>query len=154
MERYRSGEIRLPGSSASQLDLNVLCVQHQALSRPSSAIHGFCQKRWMIYRGTPVDDRTDRGAVAFAVGCDPEESAKGGHQGERKREVVVETKRERGEKPPWFLYQHCLDPAYIRRENLDHRRREFVQMPPQSSVGIYTPSPSSSLSPLTLQNTP
>lgn len=75
----------------------------------------------------------------------------------REREMVVETKKERERKASWFLYQHYLDPAYIRRENGVKSRsltgREFVQMPPQSSVSIYTCS-FSSLSPLTLPNTP
>ena len=73
-------------------------------------------KKEMVYWGTTVDDCTNRCAVAFAVSCDSEESAKVGHLGEKEREMVVETKRE-GEKPLWFLYKHPLYPACIRREN-------------------------------------
>ena len=65
-------------------------------------------------------------------------------------------KKEGGGKSSWFLCEHFPDPAYIRRENDVNGRsqagREFVQMPPQSTVGIYTLSSSSSSSPLTLQN--
>ena len=99
--------------------------------------------------------------MAFAVGHDSEESAKGGHLGEWKREMVVEVKRERKGNPFWFLYQHVSLTRRIYEEKTaseprsrSHTGREFVQMPPQSSVGIYTPSSSSSLSPLTLQNAP
>lgn len=70
--------------------------------------------------------------------------------------MVVETKKEGGERSSWFLCGHLPDPACIRRENDVKSRsqtgREFVQMPPQSTVSIYTLSSSSSLSPLTLQN--
>jgi len=63
--------------------------------------------------------------VAFAVGRDSEESAKGGHLGEGKREVVVEMKREGG-KPVLVLIPTCfLDPAYIRRET-SVRTRESI----------------------------
>jgi len=94
--------------------------------------------------------------MAFAVGCDSEESAKGGHLSERERDGGGN--EERGaEKPFWFLYQHFLYPVYIRRENgaaesRSHTGSEFDQMPPQSSVSVYTSSASSSLSVLTIQN--
>jgi hypothetical protein len=80
--------------------------------------------------------------VAFAVGRDSEEGAKGGHCRLSRRGGGGNEGRE-GESPVWFLYQHF--PAYIRRENgvksRSHAGREFVQMPPQSSVGIYTLPP-------------
>lgn len=101
--------------------------------------------------------------MAFTVRCDPEEGSKGGHLGEWARERKIRggggrNEEREGREPIWFLYQLCLGSAYIRRENrlgVDHELgREFVPMPPQSSVSIYTTSSPSPLSPLTLQNTP
>ena len=124
-KQYRGGEIRLAGSSASQLDLNVFCVQYQTLSRPSSVISDSCQ-RIKIYWGTTVDDRTDRSTVAFAVGCDSEESAKGRHLGEggreRERGGGGNEEREGDETVLVLIRTFSSDPAYIRRENrvVDH----------------------------------
>jgi hypothetical protein len=58
LQRYRSGQIRLTRPSTGQLDLNVLCIQHQTLYRSSSAIRGFYLEE-MVYWGTTVDDCTD-----------------------------------------------------------------------------------------------
>lgn len=45
LQKYRSGEIRLTRPSTGQLDLDVLCIQHQTLYQLSSAIRGFNQER-------------------------------------------------------------------------------------------------------------
>ena len=134
----------MAGPSTGQLDLDVLCIQHQTLNRLSSVIRGPRHKRGETYGRAAVDDCTDRRAVAFAVGRDSEESAKGRHRESKREMMVVEMKREEertrsGSYTNISLTQRIYEEK--RASRVDHRLGENSSKCLHNPLWVFTPPP-------------